>query len=129
MKLSSLAAHVVFATALLGTHAAANAQSANYGPPGVAVWQYCYAEELTSFPNRVHVYCPYVMSSFKYIAVPTSSSAEAGRLIALASAAMTMNRGLWFLVNTQDTSATSFGCAAHDCRRPLEIKLERPFGS
>src|SRR5687768_18522589 len=82
MKLSSLAAYVVFATALLGTHAAANAQSANYGPPGVAVWQYCYAEELTSFPNRVHVYCPYVMSSFKYIAVPTSSSAEAGRLIA-----------------------------------------------
>jgi hypothetical protein len=83
---------------------------------------WCQVTELYSFDSRVHVRCAgLVYPGFSYFAVPLSSTAQVASFSAMAS--MAMGGYLWIDFNMFDTSATSFGCAAHDCRRALSWRL------
>lgn len=81
----------------------------------------CNVVEIMTFSNRVHFKCDNVYPA--YFAVPTSSSAEATRLVTLASTAL-MGSGkiqLWY--ETLDGSAESYGCMISNCRRPIQLRL------
>jgi hypothetical protein len=110
MKIRALVKSVAFAAALIVL-------------PGSALGgDWCQVTELYSFSNRVHVKCAQLAyPGFSYFAVPLSSAAEVASFASMAS--MAMGGYLWIDYNMFDTSATSFGCAANDCRRALSWRL------
>jgi hypothetical protein len=91
--------------------------------PGSALAEWCRVAELYSFGNRVHVRCAdLVYPGFTYFAVPLTNAAEVASFTSMAS--MAMGGYLWIDFNMFDTSAASFGCANHDCRRALGWRLQ-----
>ena len=79
------------------------------------------------FTTRVHIYCqsttpisgaPALDAAIHWFAVPTQpDSAAASRFMSLLQTSVIAGRQIWLEVNPSDTSGTSFGCAAADCRR------------
>jgi hypothetical protein len=90
-------------------------------------WGVCHVSEVATFANRVHVRC-LLPAMAVYFAVPTSSSAEATRLVALGTAALISGRPLSieakFFVSSSD-GYESWGCMSHDCRRALAVVLPK----
>ena len=89
-----------------------------------AVTSLCKIEEIATLINRVHVRCQFSPGGGPlFFASPTSSSAEAMRLVTIASTALVSGRNLLVVWEPFDEAAASYGCATHDCRRPVEIRL------
>src|SRR4029077_14041197 len=82
---------------------------------------YCYVDEVRTFSNRVHVHCSF-SGYTPYFAVPTSSSAEAGRFIQMATMAWDSSQPL-FVEYDPYADASSFQCGYNDCRRALNVSL------
>src|SRR5262245_5427121 len=82
---------------------------------------WCHVTEVYSFSDRVHVKCSIQSNGISYFAVPTSSSAIAGRFSTMASLAV--GGYLWIDYEFYDTSGPSFGCQLNDCRRALSWKV------
>lgn len=76
-----------------------------------------------AFSNRVHVKCGIQSyNGIEYFAIPTSSSAQAGRFTTMATAAL----GGWMWVDWEYwdvTTGPAFGCHAHDCRPALSWQV------
>lgn len=91
--------------------------------PVVSVMSYtCEVSEIASFPNRVHVRCGGGQAPW-YFAVPTTSSAEAARLMALGTAAFSTGRPLMLMVDFHDYQAEAYGCLVQNCRRPTSFSI------
>ena len=92
------------------------------------VWGKCQVDEVATFSNRVHVRCAGnagVDYAVRYLASPTSNSAEATRLVTLGTASIMSARGnLWILLDLTG-DASSYGCATMNCKRPIEIYLQK----
>jgi hypothetical protein len=76
-------------------------------PVQVAVW--------VSSP-RVHVRCASSTGGIRYFAVSTKDPSVAARVLTVLTAAQVAGRTLTITYNPADTSGTSIGCKASDCR-------------
>jgi hypothetical protein len=118
MKITTLVPTLMLAAGLALPASPARAMS--------TTWQECQVVEVRTTANRVHVQCALLGEVFgPYFAVPTSSAAEATRLVTLGTAAMTGGGRLQILLGLDDFTGPSFGCSIHDCRRPLEVILRK----
>ena len=120
MKISALVP-----TLMLGAILALPASVRAYD--GNEVWaKTCKVTEVATYPNRVHVLCvgPYT-NDIVYFASPTTNSAEAARLVTLGTSALTSAGNLYVVYDLWNTDAASYGCAAHNCRRPIEMRLTK----
>lgn len=98
-------------------------------------WYQCNSPNihLAVFSNRVHVYCPTttpiagaapMTPGVFWFAYPTSpDSANASRVMSLMQTAVIAGQPLWLQVDPLDTSGSSFGCAASDCRRISGLEM------
>ena len=108
MKISSLGLAVMLAAMLPAQEAAAD-----------VVTFTCEVTEVATFQNRVHLQCN-IQGILLYFAVPTSSSAEAQRLITMGNAALAApGKTFWVTYDAADLQGQSYGCLASNCRRPL----------
>ena len=86
----------------------------------------CTVIEVATLANRVHIRCAPTETPFwSFFSVPTSNSAESGRLVTLGTAAMTTGRPVRVTYDLTDFSAEAFGCVSSNCRRPLSVALAR----
>jgi hypothetical protein len=81
----------------------------------------------------VHVHCnaPYSGSSIYYFAVPASAREMASRVEAIGLVAQVTDANVRVYFDLADTSGSSFGCSASDCRTlsGLEITGLGPLAS
>jgi len=96
-------------------------------------WYQCNApNHVGLFTDRVHIYCTSTtpiasapaLSGIFWFAFPTSpDSAGASRFFSLLQSTKITGGTLWVMVNPNDTSGSSFGCAASDCRKIYGAEL------
>jgi len=101
--------------------------------PTAFYWYQCNApNHVAVFTNRVHVYCSSTtpisgaptLSGIYWFAVPTSpDSASASRFMSLLQTAMITGKPIWVEVNPSDTSGSSFGCGASNCRNIVGMEM------
>lgn len=95
---------IFFLTMLLAPFPA-SADETNCTPSNVAV-----------FDARVHVKCVESVGGIQYFAVSNADSAKASRTLSVINSAIVTGRSLFIWYTPSDTSGTSFGCQAKDCR-------------
>jgi hypothetical protein len=113
------------------TSQAASAQAPE--APEAVYWYQCNApNHVAVFTDRVHVYCTSTtpvsgapaLSGISWFAVPTApDSAAASRFMSLLQTSVITGKAIWLEANPTDTSGTSFGCAAADCRRMYGMEM------
>ncbi len=101
--------------------------------PAAAYWYVCNGpSHIGLFTNRVHIFCTTTtpvagaptLSSIYWFAVPTATdSAAASRFMSLLQTATITAKPIWLQVDPNDTSGTSFGCGASDCRRIYGMEM------
>lgn len=101
--------------------------------PTATYWYVCNpANHVGVFPDRVHVYCATTtpiggapdISGIHWFAVSTTTdSASASRYMSLLQTAVITAKPIWLMVDPNDTSGVSFGCAAADCRRLYGMEM------
>ena len=89
-------------------------------------WTTCTPVNVAVFTSRIHVKCSSAVSNgILYFATSTQDSAHANRMLSVFTAAINGNRRLSILYKPSDTSGTSFGCQAHDCRISIAAAILR----
>jgi hypothetical protein len=103
--------------------------------PDAQYWYQCNSpsvEHVAVFTDRIHVWCQTTtpanggpaLTGISWFAFPTSpDSAEASRFLSLFQTSAISGRYVWLELNPTDTSGTSFGCGASDCRRIVGAEL------
>lgn len=101
--------------------------------PTALYWYQCNAtNHIGLFTNRIHIYCGTTtpiagaptLTGIYWFAFPTSpDSAAASRFMSVMQSSVIAGRTLWVQVDPSDTSGTSFGCSAADCRRIYGIEM------
>jgi hypothetical protein len=102
--------------------------------PDAVYWYQCNGpNHIGLFTNRIHIYCtsttpvsnaPALNSAIFWFAVPTSpDSAAASRFMSLLQTSVITAKPIWLEVNPSDTSGTSFGCGAADCRHIYAVEM------
>jgi hypothetical protein len=126
---------IIAASAFSTFRSAQGASVAAPDAPDAAYWYQCNSpsvEHVAVFTNRVHVWCQSTtavggapaLSGIYWFAFPTSNdSAAASRFLSLFQTSAISGRYVWLEVNPTDTSGSSFGCAAGDCRRVFGAEL------
>lgn len=123
MKVGRFASPLVFCVALTAVEALA--QDGDIGYDSNVRWSSCKVDQVATYATRVHVRCGGTGFFFRYFASPTSNAAEAARLVTLGTAAMTGAGTLWILADMRKQDAASYGCAVHDCRRPMDMQFNK----
>ena len=77
--------------------------------------------EYGSALDRVHVQCAAAVGGIRYFAASTANAARAARILSTISAAQIAGRTLGIRYDPDDTSGTSIGCQASDCRLILAV--------
>lgn len=85
----------------------------------------CKLEAVGAWEDRVHVRCntPYPSTSIYYFAVPASAREMASRVEAIGLVAQVTGATVYIYFDLADTSGTSFGCAASDCRSIASLEI------
>jgi hypothetical protein len=84
----------------------------------------CNSVDVATFANRVHVRCDRATNGgIVFFAVATANSAHAARILSVLMMAHLTTRKIIVEYNPNDTTGTSFGCLAHDCRRLLSVAV------
>jgi hypothetical protein len=101
--------------------------------PTALYWYQCNAtNHVAVFTNRVHIYCTTTapvgaapaLPGISWFAFPTGpDSAAASRFMSIMQSAKIIGGTVWVEVDPNDTSGTTFGCGASDCRRIYGIEL------
>jgi hypothetical protein len=97
-------------------------------------WYICNpTNHVAAFLDRVHIFCqsttpvataPALNAAILWFAVPTSpDSATASRFMSLLQTAVITAKPIWLNLNPDDTSGSSFGCGAANCRRILGVEM------
>ena len=79
-------------------------------------WISCTVDSVAVFASRIHVKCAEGHSGIYYFAYPTTDDADANRFLGTLNTAYTLGTTLSILYDPADTSGTSYGCLAADCR-------------
>jgi hypothetical protein len=97
------------------------------------VYTSCDVDSVGAWADRVHVRCnaPYPGSTIYYFAVPATAREMASRVEAIGLVAQVTGANVRIYFNLADTSGSSFGCAAGDCRTVsgLEVTGVGPLAS
>jgi hypothetical protein len=96
--------------------ASASAVEAASPASPTAEWTLCTPVNVAAFSSRVHVKCSESVGGIQYFAVPTANAAHAARVLSLLSTAHAAGRTLDILYEPSDTSGSTIGCQASDCR-------------
>ena len=102
--------------------------------PDALGWYVCNSpNHVGLFTNRVHIYCTTttpvgsataLSSAIHWFAVPTApDSAMASRFMSLLQTSVITAKPVWVQADPNDTSGTSFGCSAADCRRMYGMEM------
>ena len=95
--------------------------------PALAAQFACTPVETTAFANRVHVKCSQAFndggSFIRFFAVSTSDQHQANRFLSQATTALVAGHRLILHYTPGDTSGSSFGCGASDCRRAWGVAV------
>ena len=84
----------------------------------------CTSTEVATYPERIHVRCSVAASGgIVFFAVPTANSAHAARMLTVLMMAHLTAKPIIIEYDPADTSGTSFGCGASDCRRFLSLAV------
>ena len=85
----------------------------------------CKVQVVGTFENRVHALCstPDRATSIYYCAVPASAREMASRVEAIGLVAQVTGATVYVYFNVADTSGTSFGCSASDCRTITGLEI------
>ncbi len=134
-----LAAEILLIVALLWvafSHSLATKAAPPQEPetPEATYWYACNAtNHIGVFMERVHIYCqtttpvggaPALDPAIIWFAVPTSpDSAAASRFMSLLQTSVITAKPIWIMVDPSDTSGSSFGCGAADCRRIYGMEM------
>jgi hypothetical protein len=112
------------------THASAQQEPE---APTALYWYQCNAtNHVGLFTNRVHVFCTTTtpvqgapaLNGIYWFAFPTSpDSAAASRFMSLLQTSVIAAKPIWLEVDPNDTSGTTFGCGAADCRRIYGMEM------
>jgi hypothetical protein len=102
--------------------------------PDAVFWYVCNGpNHVGLFTNRVHIYCASTtplqnapaLTGISWFAVPTApDSAMASRFMSLLQTSVIAAKPIWLQVDPNDTSGTSFGCGASDCRRIYGVEMQ-----
>jgi hypothetical protein len=85
----------------------------------------CKLKDVTVFNNRIHARCTTATTGGIYFfAVPTSDAAKANRLLTIGTTVLVSGRKFVAIFEPSDTTGTSFGCQADDCRALLGFAIE-----
>ena len=76
----------------------------------------CTPSNVIVFSNRVHIKCVEIVGGIQYFAAPTADAAHVARVLSIISTATVAGRTVIVFYNPADTSGTSIGCQANDCR-------------
>jgi hypothetical protein len=116
----------------VNTQAASQASS---DAPNALYWYTCNGpnNHIGLFTDRVHIYCdsttpvagaPALSASIHWFTVPTSpDSAAASRFMSLLQTSVITGKPVWVELDPNDTSGSSYGCAAGDCRRIYGMEM------
>ncbi len=102
--------------------------------PDAIYWYVCNGpNHIGLFTDRVHIYCasttpvsgaPALNAAIHWFAVPTApDSAGASRFMSLLQTSVIAAKPIWLEANPTDTSGTSYGCGAADCRRIYGMEM------
>jgi len=89
------------------------------GLDATTVWYTLTPDNVAVFSNRIHVKATSDDDGILYWAVPTTDSRFANRMLSLLLTAKASGKRVSVKYNPSDTSGTSFGCLAGDCRTIL----------
>ena len=102
--------------------------------PEALYWYQCNGpNHIGLFTGRLHIFCtstspvggaPALDSAIFWFAFPTSpDSAAASRFMSLLQTSVITAKPVWLQVNPSDTTGSSFGCGAADCRRIYGMEM------
>lgn len=102
--------------------------------PTAVNWYVCNGpNHVAVFMERVHIFCqttspvagaPALDAAIAWFAVPTSpDSAAASRFMSLFQTAVITAKPIWIQLDPNDTSGSSFGCGAANCRQILGMEM------
>jgi hypothetical protein len=98
-----------------------------------SVYTGCHIMVVGTLTNRVHILCdqPYPGTGIQYFAVAASQRDHANQFVAIALAAQVTGATAYVYFDEADTSGSSIGCQATDCRlaKTLEIHGVGPLAS
>ncbi len=92
-------------------------------PPAPTDTTVCTPVNVGVFDARVHVRCSVGVSGVFYFAASTSNNNRAARILAMLSTAVAASHDVRIYYDPADTSGTSIGCAASDCRLIQSVEL------
>jgi hypothetical protein len=84
--------------------------------PATSTWISCTPDAIVTYASRVHVHCAAAVGGISYFAASTADAANVARVLSVITAAQVAGRTLTILYDPADTSGTSIGCQAADCR-------------
>lgn len=84
----------------------------------------CSIADVAVFPERVHVRCTAGAGAIRFFAVPTEDAIMSSHVLSMLLVSYAEGFPVRVDYDPADTSATSFGCAAHDCRRIRVLILD-----
>ena len=87
-------------------------------------WVNCTPTRVASYTSRIHVRCASAVAGILYFAQSTANANDVARSLSLASTALVTGRDLNILYDPDDTSGTTLGCGATDCRLFTAIELK-----
>lgn len=102
--------------------------------PMALYWYQCNAlNHVAVFTERIHVFCqstatiagaPALDGAVTWFAFPTQpDSATASRFLSLLQTSVIAGRTIWLQLDPNDTSGSSFGCGAANCRRFTGVEM------
>jgi len=92
--------------------------------PAEAAWHTCKPTDVATYAERIHVRCDTKAGNIAFFALPTANSAHAGRVLSVLLVALVESRSIRIEYDPNDTSGTSFGCLASDCRRLASVAVQ-----
>jgi hypothetical protein len=110
----------------------ASAQQEPEAPTAIYWYQCNGPTHVGLFTDRVHIYCTTTtpisgapaLNGILWFAFPTGpDSAEASRFMSIMQSSHITGETVWVEVDPNDTSGTTFGCGATNCRRIYGIEL------
>jgi hypothetical protein len=102
--------------------------------PNATYWYVCNpANHVGVFMERVHIFCqtttpvggaPALDAAIVWFTVPTSpDSAAASRFMSLLQTSVITAKPIWVMVDPGDTSGSSYGCGASNCRKIYGMEM------
>jgi hypothetical protein len=76
----------------------------------------CTSVEVATYDNRIHVRCAEVFNGINFFAASTADIRHSNRLLSVLLTAHATSKPVNIWYEPSDTSGTSFGCRAEDCR-------------